>query len=401
MGIENLKYIQPEESETQEGSPPDTSLMRGGPFYRFQQSARLVTTDEWNVGRLITFAICVGWVPLVVMKLLADRENLLPLLKDYDINVRALIVVPVLLLGQLLMETSFRRLVTHIYRAHLLDSKGLAKMGAMIETLVRLRDSVVPEIVILLLVAARLLTADKSPIIDVPWLSYHIGGVVHLKLAGWYAVLISSSIFLFLLGLSLWKWLLWTIFAFRLSRLDLRVLSIHPDGNGGLGFLGITPLAFTPVAFSITAVVAATFRREILREGAHLQDFYLPGAVLVVLIAVLSLGPLVFFVPKLMAVRRQGLLEYATIGQMQAGDFQRKWVYHRGDYASELLAAPEISTLADYGQVFDRVKDMRPFPIDRNAIVALAVAIVIPAMPAVVAEIPFVVVLKQLLGALR
>jgi hypothetical protein len=44
---------------------------------------------------------------------------------------------------------------------------------------------------------------------------------------------------------------------------------------------------------------------------------------------------------------------------------------------------------------------MKPFPFDKGAFIGLALAVVIPAMPTVIAEIPLVVILKQLLGALR
>jgi hypothetical protein len=54
-------------------SGPEVSLIRGGPFYRLQESTRLIAPDEWNVGRRIIFLIAVGWVPLLLMKLLFDR----------------------------------------------------------------------------------------------------------------------------------------------------------------------------------------------------------------------------------------------------------------------------------------------------------------------------------------
>jgi hypothetical protein len=44
---------------------------------------------------------------------------------------------------------------------------------------------------------------------------------------------------------------------------------------------------------------------------------------------------------------------------------------------------------------------LKPFPIDQNALIGLAIAVVIPAIPTIVAEIPLAVVLKQLLGALK
>jgi hypothetical protein len=379
----------------------DVSLIRGGPFYRLQQSTRLIGADEWNVGRRITFAIAVGWVPLVLMKLLFDRRNLLFFLQDYKIVSRMLIAVPVLLLAQPLMESAFRKVVGHIDAASLLDETGVAQMDKIIAKLIRLRDSVLPELIILLLIVIHTAVSYKAGVGDDPWLAYRVGDSLHLTLAGWYAVIVSATIFQFLLGLNLWKWLLWTVFAFKVSRLNLRLVPTHPDENGGLGFLGMTPLAFTPIAFAAVAVIGGTFRDQILHKGAHLASFGMPAIVLVVVIAVVALGPLAFFVPRLAGVRRKGILEYAILGQMHSTEFHEKWILHRTGREEELLDAAEISTLCDYGQSYDRIENMKPFPTDRSALVALALSVAIPALPVVVAEIPLVVILKELLGALK
>jgi len=379
----------------------DVSLIRGGPFYRFQQSSRLIGANEWNVGRRIIFAIAVGWVPLLLMQLLSDRGNLLFVLKDYRINSRMLIALPVLLIAQPIMESSFRKMVGHIYDAGLLKGPDLAQMDHIIAKVIQLRDSVVPELVILLLIAIHTAVSFRSVVGDSSWLAYSVGDSYHLTLAGWYAVIVSGTIFQFLLGLNLWKWLLWTVFAFKVSRLNLQLVATHPDENGGLGFLGMTPLAFTPISFAAAAVIAATFRNQILHKGAHLASFAIPAIVLVVIVAVVALGPLVFFVPRLAAVRRKGILEYAILGQMQSTEFHEKWILHRAGREEELLDAAEISTLCDFGQAYDRIEEMKPFPTDRSALIALALSVAIPALPVVVAEIPLVVILKQLAGALK
>jgi hypothetical protein len=379
----------------------DVSLIRGGPFYRLQQASRLIGADQWNVGRRITFAIALGWVPLVLIKLLFDRGNLLFLIKDYAINARILIAVPVLLLAQPLMESSFRTVVGHIYQARVLPPADLDPMDNIIAQVVRLRDSVLPELIILVLIAVHTATVYKSGLADTPWLAYRVGDSLQLTLAGWYAVMVTATIFQFLLGLNLWKWLLWTIFAFRVSRLNLQVVPTHPDENGGLGFLGITPLAFTPIAFAATAVIAATFRHQILHSGAHLENFWMPAIVLVAIIALMAFGPLVVFVPRLAALRRKGILEYAILGQIQSTEFHEKWILNGAEHEANLIDAPEISTLCDYGQAYDRIKEMKPFPLDRGALIGLALSVVIPALPTILAEIPLVVILKQLLGALK
>ncbi|HZD30427.1 MAG TPA: hypothetical protein VE779_02085, partial [Candidatus Angelobacter sp.] len=100
--------------------------------------------------------------------------------------------------------------------------------------------------------------------------------------------LVSANIFRFLVLLNLWKWLLWTIFMFRLSRLNLRLTPSHPDERGGLGFLARAPQAFAPVTFAIMCVIGSTIRNHILNEGAHLNDFTWAIAAVAVLAFVIT-----------------------------------------------------------------------------------------------------------------
>jgi hypothetical protein len=274
-------------------------------------------------------------------------------------------------------------------------------MDGILASLVRWRDSAIPELLILLLLAVHTVASYRSVVSETLWLAYQDGTQLHLTLAGWYAVIVSATIFQFLLGFSLWKWLLWTIFAFRLSRLQLRLVPSHPDENGGLGFLALSPQAFGSIAFAAPIVIGATFRYDILHNGAHLIDFRLPGAVLVIIIFILALGPLTFFVPRLAALRRNGILEYALVGTMQSTAFHDKWVLHRVEHEDEVMAAPEISTLCDYNSAFKNVEALKPFPIDKGTLIGLTISVVLPALPTVIAEIPLTEVLKQLLGALK
>lgn len=384
-----------------QSSAVEPSLIRGGPFYRAQQATRLIRPNQWNLGRRLTFAITVGWVPLVLITSLFNPGSLMSLLKDYRVHSRMLIAVPVLLLGQLLMESRFRMVVTHIKEAGLLEAPDLARIEDIISVLLRLRDSVLPELVIVFLVVVHTVTSFKSQVDATPWLARGAWPNLHLTPAGWYATLVSGTIFQLLLGLLLWKWLLWTLFAFRLSRLNMKLIPTHPDEHGGLGFLGLTPVAFTPVVLAAATVIGATWRHEILQGEANLMSFKLPAIVLAAIIALFALGPLTFFVPRLAALRRQGILDYGTLGQMHSADFHEKWILRRAGHEAEFLTAPECSTLADYGRSYEKLQRLRPFPANRGALIALAAALVIPMSPVILAVVPLVVVLKDLLAALR
>ncbi len=99
-------------------------------------------------------------------------------------------------------------------------------------------------------------------------------------------------------------------------------------------------MAFAPVALAATAVIGATWRHQILHQGAHLIDFKLPAIALVVIVALVALGPLALFIPRLMALRRRGIREYGVLGQIVSADFHTKWILdgarHRAEFQQTL-----------------------------------------------------------------
>ncbi|HTZ49950.1 MAG TPA: hypothetical protein VMH20_20355 [Verrucomicrobiae bacterium] len=379
----------------------DPSLIRGGPFYRLQYATHLMSADRWDLPLRIAVVVAVIWLPLILLTATLNPKGLPSLLLSYRVASRLLIAVPVLLLGQAILESRFKMLVAHFVHAKLLDPSEIPRFHEGIESVIRLRDSLAPELIILLLVIVHTVTAERSLVDATPWLLAGTGHTIQLTAAGWYAVVVSAPLFQLLLGIGLWKWLLWTVFAFRLSRLKLNLIPTHPDGRGGLGFLGLTPVAFTPIAFAATCVIGATWRHEILAGRATLMGYKFPALILLGLVAVVALGPLAFFVPRLARLRHHGILEYGILGQLHSADFHAKWIDSRVGHEQEFLTAAECSTLADFGQAYEKLKDLRPFPVDQEALIALGLSVVIPMLPVVLAAIPLMVVLKMLFEALK
>lgn len=379
----------------------EPSLIRGGPFYRAQEVTRFIRPNAWNMSRRIALAIAVTWLPLVLLTATDNLHGLPSLLRDYRVYSRLFLAIPALLLGQALMESRFRMVLEHLNDANLLDAANVTRMQKTLDWLMRLRDSPLPELTIFLMLIIHTATSERQLVDATPWLAVQRSGTLSLTPAGWYAVLVSASVFQFLLGLSLWKWLLWTFFAFKLSQLDLRLVPTHPDKNGGLGFLGMTPIGFAPVVFAANCVIGATWREEILHHHASLLSFKLPAIVLFFIIAAVALGPLVFFVPRLGSLRRKGILEYGVLGQLHSEDFHQKWVESCEGHETEFLTAPECSTLADFGTAYEKIERMNPFPADREALIALLLAAVAPLLPPVLSAIPLKEVLKVLFEAIR
>jgi hypothetical protein len=251
----------------------DVSLVRAGPFYRAQAAARLIQQDRWNLGRRLTFAIAVGWLPLVLITLLSNPRAVFGLVSDYPINARMLIGVPVLLLGQIVMESAFRKVLEHICGAQLLTPSDTNRLELTLVRLLRLRDSVIPELIIIVAAYARvLLTVHSQLHLARPWALLGTGAGAHLSAAAWYYILVSQLLYQFLLGISSEVVSLDDVL-FNLSRLNLQLVPTHPDRHGGIGFLGMSPTALAPTIFAAATATGARWRAQILRQGMHLMDF--------------------------------------------------------------------------------------------------------------------------------
>jgi hypothetical protein len=102
------------------------------------------------------------------------------------------------------------------------------------------------------------------------------------------------------------------------------------------------------------------------------------------------------FAPKLVAVKRDGLLEYGTLAQRHAREFDHKWLRGGAPAGEPLVGSPDISSLADLGGGFEVVAEMRFVPFTIRTVVQLAVVTLLPVAPLLLTMIP----LKDLLEGL-
>ena len=96
---------------------------------------------------------------------------------------------------------------------------------------------------------------------------------MHLTRAGYWFAFACVPIFQFVWMRWYIRILIWFWFMFRVSRLRLQLLAAHPDRAGGLGFLGKSSYAFTPLLFAQGALAAGQIAGRIFFEGRSLLSF--------------------------------------------------------------------------------------------------------------------------------
>ncbi len=93
------------------------------------------------------------------------------------------------------------------------------------------------------------------------------------------------------------------------------------------------------------------------------------------------LCPLLMFTRKLARAKRRGLGEYGQLAQDYVDEFEQKWVNRDPAENDELLGSGDIQSLADLGNSYAIVGEMRFVPVRLTDVTRLAAATAAPFVP--------------------
>jgi hypothetical protein len=376
----------------------ELSIVEGGPLYRIQLRAGLMKREAPRIiKRAVLFAL-VAWLPLLILSAaqgLLFANVAIPFVHDFAAYSRFLVAVPLLVVAEIIIGGRLAEVASYFVTSGLVPEHDYPDFDSAVADTMKLRDSTFAEVVILGITYASAYGALQEFSGDVSTWHALLGESGHqLTLAGYWYVLVAVPIFQFLTYRWLWRLFIWCKFLRRVSKLDLQLIPTHPDRAGGLSFLGDAHRAFVIIIFAIACTASGLFCREVLFQGVSIQSFKFPVAAYVVVCLLLFLGPLLMFAPKLLKVRRKGLLEYGALGTTYTSLFQEKWVKGMNPSGEPILGSSDIQSLANFGNSYDLVTRMRVFPFEPRAAVTLALAALLPMVPVLATAMPIKEVLK-------
>lgn len=221
-----------------------------------------------------------------------------------------------------------------------------------------------------------------------------------MTLTGQWYWMVCLTVFRFLMLRWLWRLGLWCFFLWRVSRLELRLVPTHPDGAAGLGCLEVAHIQFLPLIVAISAVQSAAFAEEISAGTMAFEEIYSGIALILVVDAVLFLGPLFIFAPKLWASRMKGLSDYMAFAAHYVNDFDRKWLGAGGAPREGLLGTPDLQSLADLNNSVNIVREMRWVPMSMRMLSEFVLAAVVPTLPLLLFKYPLAELAQKFLARL-
>ena len=385
--------------------PADFSMVLGGPLYQLLQRVRLVRPPMDLLARRLLAIPLFAWLPLLVLSALAGRAwhgVKAPFLHDIDAHVRFLVSLPLLILAEWVVHMRFRPLILQFVERGIVTAEDRDRFDDTVAACLRLRNSVVAEVVLILLVftIGPFTWKNQAAIHASTWYADVDASGAHLTLPGVFYRFVSLPLFQFILIRWYFRLFIWYAFLWKVSRLRLNLLPTHPDGAGGLGFLSATAHALGPLLVAQSALMAGVIANRIFYEDAKLMAFKMEILATTVFLLLQALGPLILFAPAIAACQRLGNRQYGVLASRYAADFHQKWI--EGDAAERepLLGSADIQALADLANGFSVIRSMSVVPFTRAAVIRLAAVTLIPMLPLTLTVIPLDQLIERLLRAL-
>ena len=344
--------------------------------------------------RVIALAI-ITWLPLLALSIAEGHawgdSVKVPFLLDVDVHARFLLALPLFIVAELVVHQRMRLVVGTFVKRGLLPDEARGRFDAAIAAAMRLRNSVLAEVLLIALVYGLgvLFIWRRNSAMDLPtWYGMTVTGKLQPTLAGWWFGCVSLPLIQFILLRWYFRLLIWTRFLWQVSRIDLRLVAIHPDRAGGLGFLSTVTYAFAPLLAGQGVMLAGVMANKIFYAGAKLTDFKLELLAMVIMMLFFVLAPLLVFTPRLARTKRIGLAEYGGLAQRYVREFDQKWLRGGAPADEPLVGSADLQSLADLGNSFEIVKGMKPVPFGKDTLLQLAVISLAPVAPLVLTMIP-------------
>ena len=363
----------------------DFSLVLGGPIFQFFQRTHLEGAHMELLRRRVVIITLFVWLPLLLLSVFSSpvgSAGRLSFLRDIEMHARFLVALPVLIGAELLVHLRIRPVVRRFVERGIVRPRDLPRFEGAIESAVRLRNSLPVELGLLLVVYTLGLWLWNSRVgLNTSTWYTNSGARWNLTPAGYWYVFVSIPFVQFILLRWYLRLFIWFRFLWQVSRMDLHLIPTHPDRCAGLAFLGKSSYSFGPILFAQGAMLAGLLASRVLYRGESLMSFKLQVAGFIGFFVLAILGPLLMFTPKMAQARRKGLADYGLLAQRYVESFEAKWILLDPSTSEELLGAVDIQSLADLGNSYGLVREMRPVPFGLDDVARLAAATAAPLVP--------------------
>lgn len=377
-------------------------VARGGPFYTLQRQLGLLREDAFRAGRRAMLLVGLAWgVPLVLSIIAGDAIGPYadrPYLLDPGAWARFFIAVGLFILMERQVEERLRIHLAQFARAPILAPGSFEPAAEAVTRALKRRDSRLAEVIcltiaILATIAAlfRMIDTETSS-----WMVRVSSEGNSMTVAGWWCMVFSNTLFLFLLLRWLWRLFVWSMLLRDLAGLELRLVATHPDGHGGLAFIGQYPNAYSTFVLAVSCVAGAAIAKEFLAGALTGEAYGFVMGVWLLIVLMLFTFPLLAFRKPLAKLKKRTYLACSALATRHHRAAERD-LLGKNITASEDAEKVAGQEIPDPSKVFATTQKLSVFLVSRSALLPISAAAILPLVAAGATKLP----LKELFKILK
>ena len=365
------------------------SFVLGGPVYRLLRRIGLCGERLDLLRRRMIIIAVFAWLPLLLLSLYEGRyahfDGLtMPFWTDVEIHVRFLVALPFLLATESAVQKFLSPRIRGFIDRNIIRDEDITKFRSAIRFSYKMRDSVLVEIILIVLVYTVGIWVYGNEVASASSLSWYAtpyGQHWNLTAAGYWLVFFSLPLFQFFLIRSYYRILIWFVFLWRVSRLDLNLISTHSDRTAGIGFLSKCPYAFSYFLMAQGALLSGYIADQVIHQGQDVRGFKTLIIAFVVIFMFAVYGPLLVFAPRLVRAKWEALAVYGVLASGYIEKFQNKWIAGVNPEQENLLGTGDIQSLADLSNSYSVIEETRGVPFGLYDVAYMAGLTVMPLAP--------------------
>ncbi|NKL77624.1 hypothetical protein [Rhizobium leguminosarum] len=355
-------------------------IMHGGPFYELM--TRLgIRKRGW---RAFVFAGLCWTIPVLLLLATSGGHGAGLFLHDWGAWAKFLIAPVLLTLAEKPIGFALDECVSILFRIPLVASRSIPDARkALREARSRTTSWKAELVCIAVALAATAFNVATFVGGGAPAWAVSDGSV---SITGLWCLAVGNTVYWFLLTRLVWKHAVWWQFLSTVGRCHLRLAVTHPDGHGGLGFLGFYPEGYKLFTLAVSAVFAAGVSHVMQRQTVT------PGLFTAVCVAWLIVFAIYYFVPLAGVALQVSRLKRKAVrlSLTKVTDFERlseRATLGENVFADE--AEPEVRELQDVKPVYLASMKTSALLINKGNVLSVLVPALLPMLVVGASYLPF------------